>query len=64
MDLPTFIRDLGVKKAASLFNEKPRTVMAWMYRERYPRPETGQKIVEKTKGRVTFAGIYGEAPRQ
>ena len=60
MDLPTFIRTIGVDNAAQLFGEKPRTVEAWMYGERTPRPETGRKIVEKTNGRVTFAGIYGE----
>jgi hypothetical protein len=58
MDLPTFIKTLGVDNAAALFEEKPRTVMAWMYRERFPRPSTGKKIVERTKGKVTYAGIY------
>lgn len=59
-DLPTFIRKIGVDKAAELFDEKPRTVMAWMYQERLPRPETAQKLVERSKGEVTFASIYGE----
>lgn len=59
MDLPTFIRALGVDKAAALFDEKPRAVRGWMYRERLPRQRTAHKIVERTKGRVTLAGIYG-----
>lgn len=46
-------------KAAQMLGEKPRTVLAWLYQERRPRPETAQKIVRATKGRVTFAGIYG-----
>ena len=50
---------MGVNKAAQVLGEKRRTVEAWLYRERYPRPETARKIVERTKGRVTLAGIYG-----
>ena len=61
MDLPSFIRSLGVDKAAVLFDEKPRTVMGWMYGERRPRPHTARKIVERTKGKVSLAHIYGEA---
>jgi hypothetical protein len=61
-DLPTFIRSIGVDKAAELFDEKPRTIRAWMHRERMPRPETGRKIVKRSKGRVSFATIYGSSP--
>lgn len=57
--LPAFIRDVGVDKAAMLFGEKPRTVESWLYGERMPRKQTAQKIVDRTKGKVTFAGIYG-----
>lgn len=62
MDLSAFIRTIGVDKAAALFEEKPRTVMGWMYGERLPRPRTAQKIVERSKGRVSLAGIYGSPP--
>lgn len=58
MDLPTFIRSLGVDEAAVLFDEKPRTVKAWMNRERFPRPHKARKIVDRSKGRVRFDGIY------
>lgn len=63
LNLRSFIRSIGVDEAATLFGEKPRTVMGWMYGERVPRKETAAKIVERTKGKVSYAGIYGE-PRQ
>lgn len=60
MDLPAFIRDVGVEKCAKLFGAKPGAVKSWLYRERYPRQSMATRIVEKTGGKVTFAGIYGE----
>lgn len=61
--LPDFIRAVGVDNAARLFGESPRAVKGWMYRERIPRKETSNKIVERSrkhpKGPVTFEGIYG-----
>lgn len=63
MDLPTFIRSLGVEKSAQLFDATPRQVKGWLYGERRPRPIHAEKIVQRTKGKVSFAGIYGE-PRQ
>lgn len=59
MDLPSFIRSLGVEKAAELFDESPRAVKGWMYGERTPRPKKAKKLVERSKGRVTLATIYG-----
>lgn len=58
--LPDFIREIGVDRAAALFGEKPRTVMGWMYRERFPRKQTAAKIVERTKGKIDYAAIYGD----
>lgn len=63
MDLPSFIRSLGVDKAAELFDESPRAVRGWMYGERVPRPAKAKKIVQRSKGRVTLATIYGGAPQ-
>ena len=60
MDLPAYIREVGVEKASVLFEESPRTVKAWMYGERKPKPHKAQKIVERTKGRVVLQGIYGQ----
>lgn len=59
MDLPTYIRSIGVDKAAELFEESPRAIKGWLYGERRPRPAKAEKIVQRTKGRVTFKGIYG-----
>lgn len=63
MDLPTYIRSIGVEKAAELFDETPRAVRGWMYGERRPRPAKARKIVERTRGRVSFAGIYRALPQ-
>lgn len=59
--LPQFIADIGDAQAAALFDVKERTAMAWRLRERYPRPEKANEIVEKTEGEVSFEGIYGIA---
>lgn len=62
MDLPSFIRKVGIDEAAELFDAQPGAVKAWLYRERRPRPEKGFLIDERTKGhpagRVRFAEIY------
>lgn len=58
MDLPTFIRSLGVDKAAQLFEVKPRQVEAWLYGERKPRPHDALRIERATKGKVRFTDIY------
>ena len=67
MDLPSYIRSLhpddieaAIHRAAKLFDAQPGAVKAWLYRERFPRREKGALIVERTKGKVSFAGIYGE----
>ena len=59
MDLPSFIRSIGVEKSAELFDATPRQVKGWLYRERKPRPEHAEKIVQRTRGKVSFESIYG-----
>ena len=59
MNLPDYIREIGSDKAAKLFDETPRAIKGWLYRERTPRRETAQKIVKASKGKVSFADIYG-----
>lgn len=61
MDLPSFIRSLGVKESAALFEATPRQVKGWLYGERRPRPKDAQKIIERTRGKVSLSGIYGRA---
>lgn len=60
MNLSDYIREIGPEKAAKLFDESPRAVKGWLYNERTPRRETAQKIVKASKGRVSFADIYGQ----
>ena len=57
MRLPDYIRQVGTAKFSRLMKVKERTAISWMYRARYPKKETAQRIVEKTP--VTMDGIYG-----
>ena len=57
MKLKEYITELGVDKAAALFEVKPRTVESWLYAERAPRKKTAALIVQRTP--LTFDDIYG-----
>jgi hypothetical protein len=59
MDLPSYIRSVGVERFAEQFGESRRAVRGWMYGERLPRKETAAKIVKGAGGKVTWASIYG-----
>jgi len=61
MKLREYIEMIGDEEAARLFSVKPRTAASWRRGERYPRPKQAAVIVEKTKGRVTYADIYSDA---
>lgn len=62
MELPSFIRKVGVDECAILFDAKPGAVKAWMYGERVPKRTTARIIEERTRdhpaGRVRFADCY------
>lgn len=58
MKLAEYIEKVGVKKFAKQIGVRERTVWSWKYLDRRPRPETAQRIVEKTP--VTMEGIYGQ----
>lgn len=60
MDLPEFIKSVGVQRAAELFEVRPRQVQAWLYRERKPRPKVALQIERVTKGKVRFSDIYAQ----
>jgi DNA-binding transcriptional regulator YdaS (Cro superfamily) len=57
--LSEFIRSKGNQAAADLFGVPVRTVIAWRYGARRPRPDKAQTIVERTDGAVSFPEIYG-----
>jgi hypothetical protein len=59
MDLPEYIKGIGVKAFSVKFNVSERAARAWQYRTRRPRAEVAQKIVENSP--VTWAGIYRRA---
>lgn len=60
--LPEFISEIGDEAAADLFGVQPRTARSWRTRDRYPRQQQAPMIVERTKGRVDYAGIYAPDP--
>lgn len=68
MDLPSFIRKVGVDECATLFDAKPGAVKAWMYGERIPKRKNAKLIEERTKdhpaGRVRIQDIYRESQPQ
>jgi len=61
--LQEFIRAVGSREAARLFDEEPRTVESWRYGKRFPRYWKAAKIVQACRehqhGPVTLEGIYG-----
>lgn len=59
--LPEFIESVGDDEAARLFGIKRRTAESWRRRERYPKVASAPRIIEATRGRVDYAGIYGPA---
>ena len=62
MDLPTYISQIGDKAAAKLFDTKLRTVQSWKRKERLPRKEKADLIVEVSP--VTYDGIYSVERRK
>jgi hypothetical protein len=56
MQLPDYIKKIGVPAFAQKFNVSQRAAISWMYRTRMPRPDVAQRIV--TGSPVTWEGIY------
>lgn len=48
----------GVRQAALLLGENPRTVYAWYRGERYPGFLSARNIVRVSRGRVDYNGIF------
>ncbi|KAA0015482.1 hypothetical protein F0A16_20555 [Salinicola corii] len=48
----------GIKPAADLLGEKPRSVRSWYHAERAPRQRSAKNIIEKSGYRVDWSGIY------
>lgn len=58
MILATYIREVGVEKAARRLNANPRTVMSWLYGYRFPRKAKAFEIERETDGLVSFAECF------
>jgi hypothetical protein len=58
MDLPSYIDQIGIAKAAAEFGVAYRTAASWRARERFPKKETAREIEKRTKRKVTFAECY------
>lgn len=48
----------GVRQAALLLGENPRTVYAWYRGERYPGFQSARNIVRVSDGSVDYNGIF------
>jgi len=60
MDLKSYIKKKGVDECAEMFGVTPRAITAYLRGERKPRHEIALRIVESTKGRVSYAECYGQ----
>jgi hypothetical protein len=56
MELPEYIRLLGVRDFARKFGVTERSALAYRQRTRRPRPPVAQRIVDDSP--VTWEGIY------
>lgn len=62
MNLPDYIKQVGVAEFAKRFGVEERTAISWIYRARRPRPEIAVRIIAETD--VTWEGIYPEKPKK
>lgn len=60
MNLPDYIRQIGVKAFAEKFGVSERAALAYQYRTRRPRGAVAERIVANST--VTWEGIYSRAP--
>ncbi len=58
MRLPEYIKLIGDKKAAEVFQVTERAVASWRRGERIPQRKQAMRIVTATHGIVTFNEIY------
>ena len=56
MNLPEYIRSIGIRAFCERFDITERAAIAYRHRARRPRPEVAQRIVEGSP--VTWEGIY------
>jgi hypothetical protein len=58
MELPEYIRLIGVRDFARKFSIHPRAALSYLHGKRRPRPAVAQRIVDDSP--VTWEGIYAE----
>jgi hypothetical protein len=58
MNLPTYIKAVGVEPIASQLKITRQTVHTWLNMENVPRPETAHKLILRSGGALTFERIY------
>lgn len=58
MNLSLYISQIGVEKAASLFNVSAVTIYAWRNLESIPAPSKANEIIKITHGLLNWANIY------
>ena len=64
MKLPEYIREMGIEAFAKRYNVTERAARAYQQRQRRPKPDVAQRIVDDSP--VTWEGIYApdRAPDQ
>lgn len=58
MNLSLYITQIGVDKAASLFEVSSVTIYAWRNLESIPAPSKANEIIKITHGLLNWANIY------
>lgn len=60
MNLKKYIELVGDSAAAEMFGITTRAAMSYRLGDRKPRPAVAERIVTKTKGKVSWKEIYTE----
>jgi hypothetical protein len=58
MTLKDYIASLGTPEFARRHGISPRTAEAYRQGRRRPRPEAARQIIARSRGRLTWAGVY------
>lgn len=59
MRLTDYIADMGDRAFAEMIGVSRRVATDWRLGTRTPRPETAQRIVKRSHGKVSMTDIYG-----
>ncbi|CAH6911448.1 hypothetical protein VCHA31O73_360022 [Vibrio chagasii] len=58
MQLPEFIKSIGVNVISEDLGYGKTTVSSWYHLQKAPRPHAAKKLIEYSKGSLTWESIY------